>query len=416
MHKDRIQVRIGTIILLLASLSLVTVVIDRVVYQGYDVVALVTDLSFIVLLLTLLLFGLLSFVDRQEARWGQAWVVFLVSGPSILTGGSTNYFGLGIIVMGVILFQRYGMLARHLWIKVVGILLWTGSLIFVADRLRPEISVVTSVSTLTFVFANLTMLYFLFEEEIRSLMAANRSKDAELAQKEAEIARLEPLSVLGERVAHVAHSFKNNLNQVSTALFLLEQVHDSERAAAKLREFSKTLNERIENILMVSRAGVDLEPELFDVARLLEGMKQVYLQERTFLEKAKTVLTVEGPVLVHAVRWDFLLMVENILKNAIEAITEHGGPGIIRIDLARGQLTIANNGGPILLCGSCSDDCLKCPRYGRPGQTTKAGGSGHGLAQVMTTCRNNHWQLKIRTHEEWTLFEIGLPYQGVPPS
>jgi len=294
--------------------------------------------------------------------------------------------------------------------KAIAILVWTGVLILVSDRLHDVESLATSVSTLTFTFANLAMLYFLFEEEIRELLAANKVKDAAIAEKDAEIARLEPLSVLGERVAHVAHSFKNNLNQVSTALFLLEQLKDYTRAAEKLREFSHTLNERIENILMVSRAGVDLEPEVFDVARVLEGMHQVYLQEKTFLERVRAKLSLEGPVLVHAVRWDFILLVENVLKNALEAIVEAKGTGLIRIDLTRGQLTIANDGGPIPLCTTCAGDCTQCQRYGRPGQTTKAGGSGHGLSQVMATCRNNGWNLRIRTHDEWTIFEIRFPH------
>jgi hypothetical protein len=268
---------------------------------------------------------------------------------------------------------------------------------------------------LLFLASCLAFLYFIFEEEIRDLLASNKSKekvlaakDTELAVQAAEIARLEPLSVLGERVAHVAHSFKNQLNQISTVVFFLEQLHDERRAVDKLQEFTKTVNERIENILMISRAGVDLEPEEFDVARLLEGLRQVYLSERSFSDHATTELTSDGPLLLRAVRWDFILLVENILKNALEAIVDRGAHGTIRVDLSNGRLTIANDGGAMPLCGDCTGSCLDCRHYGHPGQTNKAGGSGHGLAQVFSTCRKNGWGLRLRTSGHWTIFEITL--------
>jgi signal transduction histidine kinase len=413
MNRDRIQTRIGLLILALAGFALLGTAVDRAVFRHLGPVQVLLDPSIAMLVVSLVYFGVCQALRNDAGRLFQAFGVFGLSGPLILFNGSESYFGLAFVVLGVLMFHRYGFLVQYFRWKAGLLLLWCVAWILAANSLYRQESPAVSVNILAFLTVNLLILFILFEEEIRDLLAANRHKDAELAAKTKEIARLEPLSVLGERVAHVAHSFKNNLNQVSTALFLLEQVQDPERAAAKLREFSKTLDERIENILMVSRAGVDLEPELFDVARLLEGMKQVYLQERTFLERAKTVMSVEGPVLVHAVRWDFLLMVENILKNALEAITEHRGTGTIRIDLARGHLTIANDGGAIPLCRTCGDDCLNCTRYGKPGQTTKEGGTGHGLAQVMSTCRNNGWSLKIRTHEDWTIFEIQLPRQDL---
>ncbi len=52
---------------------------------------------------------------------------------------------------------------------------------------------------------------------------------------------------------------------------------------------------------MVSRAGVDLKPEVFDVARLLQGLQQVYLGEQSFVDHAKTEMTLSGPLLIEAV-------------------------------------------------------------------------------------------------------------------
>jgi len=411
LNRDLLQRRLG---LTFAAFSLLVATLNTVGMLGshrdwWEVVAHPSVWSVV-------LVGLLAAATagrpHRAVQAGQGLLLLLLAAPTLVGSGSTAFFGPWFIVTGTLILHRYGLLVRNWTWKVAGIFLWSALWIVVSDVAAGLALFQSSLTTLAFLVISGFVLLLLYEDEIRDLMAANQHKDAELAERARQIARLEPLSVLGERVAHVTHSFKNNLNQISTALFLLEQVGDPDRAAAKLREFSQALDERIENILMVSRAGVDLEPELFDVARILEGMRQVYLQEPSFVTRAKTILTVEGPHIVRAVRWDFLLLVENILKNAVEAISATRGTGTVRIDLSKGVLTIANDGGPIALCGTCGDDCLACPRYGRPGQTTKAKGSGHGLAQVMTTCRANHWGLKIRTQEDWTLFEIRLTVPG----
>jgi sensor histidine kinase regulating citrate/malate metabolism len=105
-------------------------------------------------------------------------------------------------------------------------------------------------------------------------------------------------------------------------------------------------------------------------------------------------------------------MVENILKNALEAILEKGAHGNIRIDLSEGKLTLANNGGAIVKCIDCQDSCLNCRKYGHPGQTSKAERTGHGLAQVFGTCRRNGWDLKMKASGDWTIIEINLRKEG----
>jgi len=408
MKKEKIQSRVGLLILGLAGLAFLDFFIDRLLFLHFPLLQIFGESSLYVLVFSIAFFSVCTFTKTDAARLCMALGVLGISGFEVYDNGSTDYFGPGIAVIGILLLQRFGFLQKHFVLKCVLILLWLTPWVILRDQVKTHVSVAVSLNTILFLSVNVVMLYILFEEEIRDLLATNKSKDRALAEQAAEIARLEPLSVLGERVAHVVHSFRNNLNQVGTALFMLEALHSEERAAEKLREFSKNITERIDNILMISRAGVDLEPEVFDVARLFEGLQQVYLSEPSFADHAKTELTLNGPAWVKAVRWDFILMIENILKNAVEAITARGIRGTIRIDLDGHRLTLANNGGAIETCVQCHDSCLKCPKYGRPGQTTKKGVSGHGLSQVLGTCRKNGWDFRIRTHEDWTLFEIGL--------
>jgi len=408
--------RINFIIVLMAASVGALNLLDDLFLQRLSILDSILSPQVWSLFLFASLFILARLLRETRVQFLQVFIIIFLCGPVTLVNPYT-FFGMWFFVLGIILLYKYGFLIRWATPKLLLVALYflpfLGFSVLNNEGLTG--SAVRVVDYVIFLFSCLASLYFIFEEQIRDLLAANRKKDSALAEKDtelaiqaAEIARLEPLSVMGERVAHVAHSFKNNLSLIGTVVFFLEQLHDEKRAVEKLQEFSKTVNERIENILMLSRAGVDLEPEDFDVARLLEGLKQVYLTERTFSNHARSELTVSGPWMIHAVRWDFILMVENILKNALEAIVEHAISGTIRIDLAGPRLTIANDGGSMVLCDHCGDSCLDCPRYGHPGQTTKRGGTGYGLSQVFGTCRKNGWGLKLRASGEWTIFEITL--------
>ena len=357
-----------------------------------------------------------ALVDKPFFRLALVLIYLIPAGPAILFS-SVSFFGMWMFIIAVTLLFKFDLFPRGRILSFIVCISYFSPWVAVAVFSEPSGAgnYFRVLAYVLFLIAGLFTLYFIFEEQIRDLLASNKTKESALAEKDtalavqaAEIARLEPLSEMGERVAHVAHSFKNNLSLIGTVIFFLEQLHDEKRAVEKLQEFSKTVNDRIDNILMISRAGVDLEPEDFDVARLLEGLKQVYLNERTFSNHARTELTVSGPWVIRAVRWDFILMVENILKNALEAIVESSISGTIRVDLAGPKLTIANDGGPLALCDNCGDSCLNCPRYGHPGRTTKPGGTGYGLAQVFGTCRKNGWGLRLRTSGQWTIFEITL--------
>lgn len=338
-------------------------------------------------------------------------VVFLVASGPASVNDTASFVGLWLFLLSMILVIKINPVPKiQAWLILACCfyyLPWLYQLVVMEtgdpnklDRL---------INYLIFLGFSIVMLYVLFEEEIRDLLRKNQSQDLALADQAATIARLEPLSVLGERVAHVTHSFKNNLSQIGTALYYLEQGNDPEKARQKIEQFAKAMNERIDNILMVSRAGADQTVEVFDAARVLSGLNQVYLTEPRFLQQAKVELDIAEATAVEAVRWDFLLMAENILKNALEALTTKGTYGTIRVTLKGRRLTLANDGGAMPLCKTCPhDSCLECPNYGRPGQTTKATGSGHGLAQVFATCRKYGWMLKIRTEGDWTLFEIGF--------
>lgn len=412
MNKVRYQRRLGWVLfafsLLVASTNAISILSSPQVAGANLLFELFFNVAVIILIG--LAAWLVASMDSGFSRVSLILIFLVPSGPA-LVGGATPFFGMWMLVIAVTLVIKIDPFPKYRNILFLACLLYTAPWLYVlAVRETNEIYTLARMfNYLGFLIVAILTLYFLFEEELRELMASSEKKDATLADQAATIARLEPLSVLGERVAYVTHSFKNNLSQIGTALYYLEQGKDPEKAKQKIEQFAKAMNERIDNILMVSRAGADQSVEVFDAARVLSGMNQVYLTEPRFLQQAKVELDIAEATPVEAVRWDFLLLAENILKNALEALTEKSTYGTIRVTLKDRKLTLANNGGAMPLCGSCThDSCLDCPKYGRPGQTSKQTGSGHGLAQVFATCRKYGWTLKIRTEGDWTLFEIGL--------
>jgi len=395
----------------IAAMAAIVMIINFVgsLFDRMQVLEIVASPGIWVLFLIAVFFSLSSGLPLRVVQTIQIAVIILLSGPMVVSA-VFSFFGMWFFVLGIILLYKYDMLQRNAtWkLAVVSLYFLTFLAISVSTNEGLNGSVTRIAAYAVFLASCLVFLYFIFEAEIRDLLRTNGQKAQALADREREIARLEPLSVLGERVAHVTHSFKNNLAELHSIVSILEDSEDPREGARLLTQVTKRLDERIENILMVSRAGVDLEPETFDAARVLEGMRFVYLSEPTVTRNVWTDVAIRGPVVIKAVRWDFILMVENILKNALEAIQARGIRGTIKIDLTAGLLTISNNGGAMESCVACLGNCLDCPIYGAPGKTTKRGGTGHGLAQVFSTCRKNGWALRIRTESDWTSMQILL--------
>jgi signal transduction histidine kinase len=370
----------------------------------------------------LLLIGLIVFlvsrIDNRYFRYAQALLFFFLSGPTLMSGSSSTFFGFWFMISGAVLLYKYAFFKRFLALKASILVAWTlfwGGFFVIQTNIGSYFSALT---VLIFLLASLAILYFAFEEQIRELLKSNSKKDSELEKQKAFIDQLEPLSVLGERVSHIAHSFKNNLTQLSAAVYYLEEGKNPQRAADRIRSFAVSMSDRIDNVLMVAHAGTKLEPEIIDFGRLLDGVKLLYLEEKLFLQNASYKLDAEKEVFVRAVRWDILLLLENLLKNAIEAIIEKGIYGLIEIKLEKGSLRIANNGGAMPQCSGCAGpsggSCLDCQKIGRPGSTTKKKGSGTGMSQVIGAVRAQGWDMRIENSNDTVAFIISFPVERPP--
>lgn len=350
-------------------------------------------------------------LNHTAVRVGLVLLFLLPAGPLALLPGRA-FFGVPMFVMGAVLLVKFRLpRGRELWGLGAAALWFVPWVVVATGGLSGAFGypALALQSVLYVAVAVLTMLV-VFEDEVRSLLRDLRARDADVHRQAARLSALEPQSALGERVAHVAHSFKNNLAQLQAVSVLLKDPQEREEAGALLDAILSSLNERIDTVLMVSQAGGRPEPETFDVVRVLEGLRYVFFTDRAFEKTVQSFLTLEGPFEITAVRWDFILMVENLVKNAYEALQAQGRRGTLKITLIGGLLTLANDGGAMPLCADCAGNCQDCRTYGRPGYSTKKGGTGQGLQQVWSVCRRYGWPLRIRTDGDWTMFQILLPY------
>jgi two-component system sensor histidine kinase FlrB len=250
----------------------------------------------------------------------------------------------------------------------------------------------------------------------RRLSIATRSLDAEPGQLvllndltetrhlQDQLARHERLSSLGRMVASLAHQIRTPLSAAMLyASHLAEQslpVETQQRFASNLKERLHELEHQVRDMLVFARGELPLTDRLTPKA-LFQALQQA----------AQT--HVQG----HAVRWqcdshlgellcnrDTLVgAMLNLIENALQA---SGEPARLKVHLYRREqvlhLCISDAGTGI--------DSALLARLGEPFLTTKATGTGLGLAVVKAVARAHQGSLQLRSRPgRGTCARISLP-------
>ncbi|PSS56367.1 PAS domain-containing sensor histidine kinase [Pseudomonas sp. BBP2017] len=237
----------------------------------------------------------------------------------------------------------------------------------------------------------------------RRLSIATRSLDAEPGQLvllndltetrhlQGELARHERLSSLGRMVASLAHQIRTPLSAALLyASHLAEQslpLETQQRFAGSLKERLHELEHQVRDMLVFARGELPLTERVTPKA-LFQALQQA----------------AQAHVQGHAVRWqcdshlgellcnrDTLVgALLNLIENALQASSE---PVRLKVHLyRRGQL--------LRLCVSDAGagiDSALLARLGEPFLTTKATGTGLGLAVVKAVARAHQGTLQLRS-------------------
>jgi len=236
----------------------------------------------------------------------------------------------------------------------------------------------------------------------------------ELAALQQRIQLKENLAALGELSAGIAHEFKNALATISGYAQMIEP----ETSAAEVLDYAGRILEQTRNITHVVA-------EFLKYARPLEipdeGVALQTMVERVVSEVGEALPQVK-------IRWEGTFgdaqgdegllrqALLNLARNAAEAcaITEGGGQVVVRGDTVRGEeaefqrISVTDNGPGI--------PANVFPKLFRPFFTTKAKGTGLGLAVVQKIIVQHGGQVEVRNRPEGGAeFIVTLPIpRGVP--
>ncbi|MDD2060779.1 ATP-binding protein [Pseudomonas sp. GD03860] len=237
----------------------------------------------------------------------------------------------------------------------------------------------------------------------RRLSIATRSLDAEpgqlvllndlteTRQLQGQLARHERLSSLGKMVASLAHQIRTPLSAALLyASHLAEQalpVETQQRFAGNLKERLHELEHQVRDMLVFARGELPLTNRVTPKAlfQALQQAAQAHVQGHEVRWQCDSHL---GELLCN--RDTLVGALLNLIENALQASTE---PARLKVHLyRRGQmlrLCISDAGAGI--------DSALLARLGEPFLTTKATGTGLGLAVVKAVARAHQGALQLRS-------------------
>jgi len=248
------------------------------------------------------------------------------------------------------------------------------------------------------------------DDEIGDLVNQYNNTLEELDASAKMLAESERQFAWQQMAKQVAHEIKNPLTPMKLSIQHLQRANQSNdpKISELVGRMSKTLIEQIDHLAHVasefsSFAKVpQLEEELLDLLSLLNSVIDLYKES-----KAVKIVKMfpEETCLVLADKTQLTKVIHNIIKNAIQAITDKD-QGIIII-------SVKNDGNKVLV--SFADNGRGIPedqkdKIFQPNFTTKNTGMGLGLAISRNVIENLNGEIWFESAEgEGTTFYVSLP-------
>jgi len=233
-----------------------------------------------------------------------------------------------------------------------------------------------------------------------------REAEKRLRENQSLLLQTEKLAALGEMSAQVAHEIRNPLSSVGGFARRIRRSMapddpNIEPAELIIREIG-----RLEEILTEQLEFARLSRPRLEMTELPEVVRDTLLLIREEAERRGVEITEEYQERLPRVLLDrdkVKQVLINILKNALGAVVA-GNHILVRVDRAASDLRveIANDGEP--MPGEILESLFV------PFATTKAGGSGLGLAVAHQIVKEHGGEIHVRTGEPWSVsFTISFP-------
>ncbi|WP_456484542.1 sensor histidine kinase [Desulfurobacterium sp.] len=219
------------------------------------------------------------------------------------------------------------------------------------------------------------------------------SFDREKHEKE----RLKSVSIA---ISSILHEVKNALSRLNMLAYRINKESPSEYAELMQKEVRR-LALFMEEASKINKP-ITLKKEKISLERLILDV----VSEFSDIAKAKGIdirVDVEDvPIFVDCEK--FLIVLRNLIKNAIEALSEQNGKRVVEINAEKTdgilKIYVRDSGG------SLPKELFK------PFKTTKSGGFGLGLYSSRRIVRAHGGDLKAFVNDGWTVMEIELPLEA----
>ena len=251
----------------------------------------------------------------------------------------------------------------------------------------------------------LLSMWLLYHDQNRHL--------AGIVEIERQLEKAERLSALGQLAAGVAHEIRNPLNAISMATQRLkrdfvpsdpQKVDDFQNLSGVIKDEIKRLNGIIEEFLTFSKSR-RLELSNFSVTEVLQKIVSLIREEAS--TRGITIETKwrETPALISMDINKLQQAFFNLIKNAMESITEAEGKIIITVNKEGKNyivVSISDTG-----CGMTAEEI---ERIFNPEYTTKEKGLGLGIPLACEIIRGHGGDIRVISRKDkGTTFEVVLP-------
>jgi len=243
--------------------------------------------------------------------------------------------------------------------------------------------------------------------EISSLVNAYNSMIDELEESAVMLAKSERKAAWREMAKQVAHEIKNPLTPMRLTVQSFERKFDpaDPNIHQKVKEYSDTLIQQIDTMSSIASAFSNFAQMPAQKKETLDVVKVVGLALDIFNEDYIIFSSGDEQIIAKLDRTQLIRVVTNLIKNAIQAISEDKTPKIIVnvfVENKKVVITVADNG-----IGITEDNKKKIfePKF-----TTKNSGMGLGLGMGKSIVENYNGSITFTSKEgKGTVFKVKFP-------
>ena len=245
-------------------------------------------------------------------------------------------------------------------------------------------------------------------QEINAIIKSYNNMVDKLEESANKLAQSEREHAWREMAKQVAHEIKNPLTPMRLTIqsFMRKFDVDDPNINQKMNDFSETLIQQIDTMSTVASAFSNFasmpiqQNEVLNVVQVTKKALEIFHEDFLSFESSET------EILTLIDKTQFISIITNLVKNAIQAIPEDQEVKSVHVDLSKVEdkfiLKISDNGTGISEENSAH---IFEPKF-----TTKTSGMGLGLAIIKNSIENYQGSIAFETEKDkGTTFIVTLP-------